>query len=77
MAKQKLSPLAAKRKALRDKKYAMTADRKMKKAENQRKRRAALKKGLNLKGKDYDHTRGKFVSVKVNRGNGGRGTKKA
>ena len=77
MAKQKLSPLAAKRKALRDKKYAMTADRKMKKAENQRKRRAAVKKGLNLKGKDYDHTRGKFVSVKVNRGNGGRGTKKA
>ena len=54
----------------------MTADRKMKKAENQRKRRAALKKGLNLKGKDYDHTRGRFVSVKVNRGNGGRGTKK-
>ena len=77
MAKQKLSPLAAKRKALRDKKYAMTADRKMKKAENQRKRRAALKKGLNLKGKDDDHTRGRFVSVKVNRGNGGRGTKKA
>ena len=77
MAKQKLRPLAAKRKALRDKKYAMTADRKMKKAENQRKRRAALKKGLNLKGKDYDHTRGRFVSVKVNRGNGGRGTKKA
>ena len=77
MAKQKLSPLATKRKALRDKKYAMTADRKMKKAENQRKRRAALKKGLNLKGKDYDHTRGRFVSVKVNRGNGGRGTKKA
>lgn len=77
MAKQKLSPLAAKRKALRDKKYAMTADRKMKKAENQRKRRAAKKKGINLKGLDYDHTRGRFVSVKVNRGNGGRGTKKA
>ena len=76
MAKQKLSPLAAKRKAIRDKKYAMTADRRMKKAENQRKRRAALKRGINLKGKDYDHTRGRFVSVKVNRGNGGRGTKK-
>ena len=77
MAKQKLSPLAAKRKAARDKKYAMTTARKMKKAENQRKRRAALKRGVNLKGKDYDHTRGRFVSVKVNRGNGGRGTKKA
>jgi len=77
MAKQKLSPLAARRKAVRDKKYAMSADRKMKKAENQKKRRAALKRGVNLKGKDYDHTRGRFVSVKVNRGNGGRGTKKA
>ena len=77
MVKQKLSPIAAKRKAVRDKKYAMTADRRMKKAENQRKRRAALKRGINLKGKDYDHTRGRFVSVKVNRGNGGRGTKKA
>ena len=76
MAKQKLTPIAARRKAVRDKKYAMTADRRMKKAENQRKRRAALKRGLNIKGKDYDHTRGRFVSVKVNRGNGGRGTKK-
>ena len=76
MVKQKLSPIAAKRKAVRDKKYAMTAERRMKKAENQRKRRAALKRGLNIKGKDYDHTRGRFVSVKVNRGNGGRGTKK-
>jgi len=54
----------------------MTTDRRMKKAENQRKRRAALKRGMNLAGKDYDHTRGRFVSVKVNRGNGGRGTKK-
>ena len=76
MAKQKLTPIAARRKAIRDKKYAMTTDRRMKKAENQRKRRAALKRGMNLAGKDYDHTRGRFVSVKVNRGNGGRGTKK-
>lgn len=77
MPKQKLSPLAAKRKALRDKKYAMTSDRKAKKAENQRKRRAAKKKGMQLSGMDYDHTRGKFVTVKVNRGNGGKGTKKS
>ena len=76
MAKQKLTPIAARRKAIRDKKYAMTTDRRMKKAENQRKRRAALKRGMNLAGKDYDHTRGRFVSVKVNRGNGGGGTKK-
>ena len=62
---------------MRDKKYAMTADRRMKKAENQRKRRAALKRGMNIKGMDYDHTRRRFVSVKVNRGNGGKGTKKS
>ena len=49
--------------------------RKMK-AENQRRRRAAIKKGIKIKGMDYDHRRKKFVSVKVNRGNGGRGTKK-
>jgi len=46
------------------------------KAENQRRRRAAAKKGIKIKGMDYDHRRKKFVSVKVNRGNGGRGTKK-
>tara|TARA_R100000458_G_C8204565_1_gene194019 strand:+ start:419 stop:631 length:213 start_codon:yes stop_codon:yes gene_type:complete len=60
-----------------DKKYAMTPRRRKMKAENQRKRRAYIKKhGKNsLKGKDYDHTRKRFTSVKVNRGNGGKGTK--
>jgi hypothetical protein len=54
----------------------MTADRRRKKAENQWKRRAAIKKGKCIKGKDYDHKTGKFVSVKKNRGNHGKGTKK-
>lgn len=71
--KQKLSPAAAAKKKARDKKYAMTADRKAKKAENQRRRRKA---GASANGKDYDHKRGKFVSVKSNRGNQGNGTKK-
>ena len=75
--KQKLSKKALAAKRVRDKKYAMTAGRRMKKAENQRKRRAALKRGMNIKGMDYDHTRRRFVSVKVNRGNGGKGTKKS
>ena len=75
--KQKLSKKALAAKRVRDKKYAMTADRRMKKAENQRKRRAALKRGMNIKGMDYDHTKRRFVSVKVNRGNGGKGTKKS
>ena len=73
---QKLSKRAKAAKAARDKKYAMTANRRRKKAENQRKRRAAKKKGANLKGKDYDHKTGKFTSVKKNRGNRGKGTKK-
>ena len=38
MAKQKLSPTAKRMKAARDKRAAMTTDRKKKKAENQRKR---------------------------------------
>ena len=76
MMKQKLTATAARMKAIRDKKAAMTADRKAKKAENQRKRRAAKKKGVKLKDKDYDHTKGKFVSVKANRGGFGKGTKK-
>jgi hypothetical protein len=71
-----LSPQAAKAKAERDLAYAKTDDRRKKKAENQRLRRAALKKGIDLTGKDYDHTKGKFVSVKANRGEYGKGTRK-
>ena len=63
-------------KAIRDKKAAMTPDRRAKKAENQVKRRKAIKEGKDIKGKDYDHTKGKFVSVLKNRGNYGKGTKK-
>ena len=75
MAKQKLTPTARRMKAIRDKRAAMTADRRKKKAENQRKRRAAVKSGKDIKGKDYDHTKKKFVSVKANRGGHGKGTK--
>ena len=75
MAKQKLTPTAKRMKAARDKKAAMTADRRAKKAENQRKRRAAKKEGKDIKGKDYDHKDGKFKSIKANRGNDGKGTK--
>ena len=64
---QKLSARAAKAKAERDLAYAKTDRRTKMKAENQRKRRAAKKKGQNIDGKDYDHNRKRFVSVKVNR----------
>ena len=70
--KQKLSPSAAKKKAARDLAYA-NGPYKKKRAQNQVKRRAALKKGVNLEGKDYDHTKKKFVSVKANRGGYGKG----
>tara|TARA_R110000803_G_scaffold40214_1_gene86674 strand:+ start:1266 stop:1517 length:252 start_codon:yes stop_codon:yes gene_type:complete len=77
-SKQKLSPKAAKDKAARDLKIALTPARRDKKAENQRKRTSAEKKygKLWLLGKDYDHKDGKFKSVKANRGNDGNGTKR-
>ena len=76
MPKQKLTPTARCAKAIRDKKAAMTPDRRAKKAENQVKRRGAIKAGKDIKGKDYDHKDGRFKSVKANRGNDGLGTKR-
>lgn len=76
MAKQKLSKKAAAAKKRRDIAFAKTHARKRKKAENQRLRRAAKKAGKNIKGKDFDHKTRRFISVKANRGNRGRGTKR-
>jgi len=45
----------------------MTPRRRKMKAENQRKRRAAIKNGKDLNGLDYDHNRKKFVPIKLNR----------
>ena len=73
---QKLSPKARAAKKKRDLAYAKTDRRTKMKAENQRKRRAAKKAGRNIEGKDYDHATGRFTSVKTNRGNRGKGTKK-
>ena len=76
MAKQKLSLRAKAAKKRRDLKTANSARRKKMRAENQRKRRAAIKAAKKIRGKDYDHKTKRFVSVKSNRGNRGRGTKK-
>ena len=73
--KQKLSPYAAKKKAARDLAAANSPYRKELRADSQMKRRAALKKGINLEGKDYDHRTSSFKSVAYNRGGGGNGTK--
>ena len=70
MGKQKLSPKAAKAKAVRDLACANTDDRKAKRADSQMKRRKAIKnKGITfLLDKDYDHNTGKFVLSSYNRG---------
>ena len=72
----KLSAKARAAKKKRDLAYAKTDDRRKKKAENQRTRRKAIKQGKNIKGKDYDHKTRRFTSIKNNRGNRGKGTKK-
>jgi hypothetical protein len=69
--RQQLSSSAKRNKAARDKAYAMTPERKAKKAHAQRE---ARKNPEQAKGQDYDHKRQKFVSVKSNRGNEGQGT---
>ncbi len=70
MPKQKLSPKAAKAKAIRDKKIAMTEHRKKRKRENERMGQRS--------DSDIHHTKdGKQVRVPIkdNRGNFGNGTK--
>ena len=57
--KQKLSPSAAKRKAVRDKAAAMSEWGKYKK-------RTAQRKGC-PKGQDFDHASGKCISANANR----------
>ena len=58
--KQHLSPAAAKAKAIRDKKYAMTDRRRKMKAESQR---------INCPdGQDYDHNTKRCVTSSHNRG---------
>ena len=64
--KQKLSKEAALKKATRDKAAAMSPLGKRKKREAQVKRRK--KSSSFLKGKDYDHYTGSFVSTHKNRG---------
>ena len=75
-SKQKLSPKAAKAKAIRDKACAMTPDRRAKKAHSQRVRRAAIKRGKKVKGLDWDHKDGRFETIARNRANDGKGTKR-
>ena len=72
---QKLSSTARRDKLARDLAKANERGREIKRANNQRERRAAIRAGINIEGKDYDHKDNKFKSVKDNRGNDGKGTK--
>ena len=75
---QKLSPEAAAAKKKRDLEYAKSPKRKLRKAQNQVKRRALKNKGFSLSNKDVHHDKnGKLVLVSIanNRGNFGKGTK--
>jgi hypothetical protein len=72
---QKLSPKARRDKLARDLAAANTRPREIKRAKNQRERRAAVKAGINIEGKDYDHKDNKFKTIEANRGNDGEGTK--
>ena len=67
---QNLTPTAARMKAIRDKRYAMTEDRKRKKAENQR---IGQRSDSDIHHGSDGST--KRVSIKSNRGNFGNGTK--
>ena len=71
--KQQLSPLAARKKARRDLLAAKTDDRRVKKADAQKKRRD---NPTESKGKDWDHKNNRWETPKQNRGNDGEGTKK-
>ena len=61
---QKLSKKAKAAKRKRDLATANTRKREKMRAENQRKRRKAIKKGKNIKGKDYDHTKKGLFQLK-------------
>ena len=68
--KQKLSPVAKKAKAARDLAAANTSRRSTFRAESQMERRK--RSSSFLKGKDYDHHTGSFVSSSKNRGGMGK-----
>jgi len=61
-------PEARKKKAKTDKKVNAKPAQLKKRREAGKKRRDAIKKGKNVKGKDYDHAVNRFVSSKKNRG---------
>lgn len=68
-------PEARRKKAQTDKKVNARPEQVKKRVESNAKRREAKSKGQNIKGKDYDHSVKRFVSVKTNRGRKGEGNR--
>ena len=64
------------KKAATDKKVNSRPSQVKKRVESNTARRKAKASGKNIKGKDYDHAVGKFVSSKTNRGRKGEGGRK-
>lgn len=62
------SPKSKAKKAATDKKYNAKPEAKKKRAELGRKRYKDEKAGKDIKGKDYDHKQGKYMSPSKNRG---------
>lgn len=62
------NPNARKVKKKKDKEVNSRPEQRKKRVELQSKRRAAIKKGVNTSKTDYDHAKGRRVSVSANRG---------
>jgi hypothetical protein len=69
------NPKARRKKARTDKAINARKEQIQKRVESNRARRRAKRNGKNVKGKDYDHSVGRFVSVKANRGRKGEGNR--
>ena len=69
-------PEARKKKAATDKKINAKPEQVKKRTEANAKRAEAIKKGQNIKNKDYDHATNRFVKSSVNRGRAGEGGRK-
>lgn len=70
------NPKARKKKAQTDKKINARPEQKKKRAEANKGRANAKKRGVNVRGKDFDHATGKMVKTSVNRGRRGEGGRK-
>lgn len=68
-------PAARRVKAKKDAEINRRPEQVKKRVESNGKRREAKAKGQNVRGKDFDHAVGRFVSVKRNRGRRGEGNR--